>query len=250
MPRTGTLTVDAGMRNRLILGALLLVLPCCNPNGGDGDGGGAGGGTNAGDSGSPILPAVVGQRWVYQVSAEVLHSDGRKEKRSIERVRTFIGKVEVDRSGKKFDCFEITDGGAPVSRELAQIEPGRVLTCGSLSLANPNEKPILLKHPVPFVRRGLKGGEDLPEIRFTRAGQPDVYRKIRVVGPETVDVRAGRFETLKLRFTGKDGELGIRRLVWFAEGFGIVKEEKERFTSAGVLAREVHELTAIENAGD
>ena len=92
----------------------------------------------------------------------------------------------------------------------------------------------------------MKGGEDLPEIKFSRAGQPDVTRKIRVVGPETVDVKAGRFETVKLRFTGEDGPLGLRRMVWFAEGTGIVKEEKERFTDAGVMAREVHELTAVE----
>jgi hypothetical protein len=228
-----------GMKHLVLLLALL-ALPGCKPDG-VADGGGQGA-----TSGDPILPVAPGQRWVYKVEAEVSHSDGRKEKRSINRVRTYLGETRAKDSGQTFECFEISDEGTPVMREYVRIEHDRVLTCGSLSLARPDDKPILLNNPVPFVRRGLQGGEDLPEIVFSQAGGLEVSRKIRVIGPERVDVKAGRFDTIKIRFTGQDGPLRLRRMVWFAEGSGIVKEEKERFTDQGMLTRETHELIAIE----
>lgn len=239
--------VDAGMKNQLLLVLLGALVLGCDP-GGDPE---VDAGVDAGVGGQAILPVRKGDIWRYRVETTLTRSDGGEETRVVERVRKYLGEVRKDAEGQAIEAFEIVEEGVPIEQELVRILPDRILACGSLSLAGPNLQPIIFANPVPFVRRGLKGGEDLPEIRFGQKGGAEVVRKIRVIGPEEVEVKAGRFDTIKLLFTGQDGPLGIRRTVWFAEGTGIVREEKERFTKAGgVLTHESHELVAIERSGE
>ena len=230
------------MRERLSLLLIAAMVCSCEPGG---DANGAGG--TGGDS---ILPVEKGDIWRYRVESVLKRADGGDETRVVERVRKYLGVTGETEAGEPLESFEIIDDGVPVERELVRILPDQILACGSLSLQQPGAKPIVFANPVPFVSKGLQGGEDLPSIRFGGGGDVEVVRKIRVIGPEDIEVKAGRFQTIKLLFTGQDGALGIRRTVWFAEGVGIIREEKERFTSAGVLARESHELLAVERVSE
>ena len=49
--------------------------------------------------------------------------------------------------------------------------------------------------------------------------------------------------------TCTDGDLELRRTVWFAPGPGIVREEKSRYRLDKLIFRETQELVELKRAG-
>ncbi len=197
----------------------------------------------------PILPVTKGDRWVYDVRLEIpadITSPGAAEvDANHERVRTYIGKVTPAEGLPETDCFEVNSLAAPTEREFVEIRDDRVLMRGSMIMRPETTKPMWLDHAVPFVVAGMKPGTESPEIN---APGGSLSRKTRVVSREDMTVPAGTFPSIRLLMTGMDGELELRRTIWFSPGTGIVREEKSRYRKDKLIYRETHVLTKVERA--
>ncbi len=129
---------------------------------------------------------------------------------------------------------------APTEREFVEIRDDAILLRGSMIMRPDTIQPMWFDHPVPFVVAGMKAGTDFPDIA---APEGSLTRKTRMVAREIIKVPAGEFPTIRLLMTGMDGELELRRTIWFAPGTGIVREEKTRYRGGKVIFREDQQLT-------
>lgn len=194
----------------------------------------------------PVLPVSKGDAWIYQVKltipADVTSPGAAEVNTRHERIRTYLGKVAAAQGLPETDCFEVSVPGSPAEREFVRIEDDRVLMCGSLILRPETTKPMWLEKPIPFVIAGMKPGTAMPEFRTTDGA---LTRRTEVIGREEFKVPAGSFPCVRLLTTGTDGDLELRRTVWFSFGKGIIREEKTRYRADKLVFREIQELTAI-----
>lgn len=194
----------------------------------------------------PVLPVSKGDTWIYQVKltipADVTSPGAAEVNTRHERIRTYIGKASAAEGLPETDCFEVTVPGSPTEREFVQIENDRVLMRGSLILRPETTKPMWLATPIPFVIAGMKPGTAMPEFRTSDGA---LTRKTEIIARETIQVPAGSYTCARLLTTGTDGDLELRRTVWFAFGKGIIREEKTRYRGDKLVFREVQELTSF-----
>lgn len=193
---------------------------------------------------SPLLPVKKGDTWTYAVHLTIpegVTSPGAAEVDSTyERVRTYLGKIVVTADQPEVDCFEVVHSGAPAEREFVEIQDDKILMRGSMIMRPESQHPMWLPQPVPFVFSGMKPGTESAEIR---APGGSISRKTQVVAREDVVVPAGTYPSIRLLMTGMDGEIELRRTIWFSPGTGIVKEEKVRYRKGQVIFREAQELS-------
>ncbi len=183
--------------------------------------------------------------WKYAVHLEIpagISSPGASEvDTDFERVRTYIGKIIPANGLPETDCFKVTVPGSPDEREFVEIRDDAILMRGSMIMRPDTTQPMWLKSPVPFVVAGMKPGTESPDIR---APGSSLFRKTRVVARENVKVPAGEFPAIRLLMTGTDGEIELRRTIWFTPGVGIVREEKTRYRDGRVILRENQVLSS------
>lgn len=192
----------------------------------------------------PLLPIKKGDTWNYTVHLEIptgITSPGAAEvDEKFERVRTYIGKIVPANGLPEVDCFEVAVLGSPLEREFVEIRDNVILMRGSMIMRPETTHPMWLSTPVPFIIAGMKTGAEYSDVQ---APGGSLSRKTQVVGRETIKVPAGAFPSIRLLMTGTDGELELRRTIWFAPGTGIVREEKSRYRRGKVIYREVQELS-------
>lgn len=192
----------------------------------------------------PLLPVTPGDMWTYEVHLEipedVTSAGAAAVDERYQRVRTFLGKISPAEGLPAVDCFEVTAPVAPVEREFVDIYDDRILMRGSMIMRPDTTRPMWLDEPVPFVIAGIKAGAESPLIQ---AAGGSLSRKTQVIGREDVTVPAGTFPCIRLLMSGTDGELELRRTLWFSPGTGIVREEKTRYRLGNVIFRETHEFT-------
>lgn len=191
----------------------------------------------------PLLPARTGDTWRYTVRLEIpadVTSPGAAEvDTTYPRTRTYLGKISPADGLPETDCFEIVVPGSPAEREFVEIHDDKILMRGSMIMRPETTRPMWLDHAVPFVAAGMKAGRGSPEIQ---ADGGSLSRKTQVVGRESLTVPAGTFPTIHLLMTGMDGQLELRRAIWFAPGTGIVREEKSRSRNGKLIFRETQQL--------
>lgn len=194
----------------------------------------------------PILPASPGDVWIYDVRLEIpagVTSPGAAEvDASHQRTRTYLGKISAAQGLPEVDCFEVVVPGAPAEREFVEISEDRILMRGSMIMRPETTRPVWFDHPVPFVVAGMKAGTESPQIQATGGS---LSRKIQIIAREDVTVPAGRFPSIRLLMSGSDGDLELKRTIWFAPGTGIVREEKARYRLGKVIFRETQELAKL-----
>lgn len=194
----------------------------------------------------PILPVAQGDTWTYEVSLDIpenISSPGAAEvSQKYKKTRTYLGKVAAAENLPAVDCFEVTVPGSPAEREFVEIREDKVLMRGSVIMRTETTKPMWLDHPVPFVIAGMKPGTETAEV--TAPGGA-LSRKTQVIAREPLTVKAGTFQCLRLLMTGMDGEIELRRTIWFAPGKGIIREEKSRYRKGALIYRENQELTGF-----
>jgi hypothetical protein len=194
----------------------------------------------------PLLPVTKGDAWVYKVHLEIpenVTSPGAAEvDQTHQRTRTYLGKISPAAGLPEVDCFEITVPRSPAEREFVEIRDDRILMRGSMIMRPETTRPMWLDHPVPFVVAGMKAGTETPEIQ---APSGSLSRKTQVIGREDVTVPAGTFPSIRLLMSGTDGDLELRRTIWFSPGTGIVREEKTRYRLGKVIFRETQELAKM-----
>jgi len=197
----------------------------------------------------PLLPVTPGDRWIYQtrlsIPAGVTSPGAAEVNTSHERVRAYLGKQPAAEGLPAVDCFEVTAPGAPAEREFVEIHNDRILMRGSLIIRPETTKPMWLADAVPFVVAGMKAGTAMPGFR---TGDGALSRRTEVIAREDVTVPAGTFPCIRLLTTGRDGDLELRRTVWFSPKTGIVREEKIRYRGDKLIFREIQELSRIERA--
>lgn len=194
----------------------------------------------------PLLPVRPGDSWIYEVRLEIpagVTSAGSAEVNTKHRrTRSYIGKTAAAEGLPETDCFEVTVPGSPKEREFVEIHDDRILMRGSLILRPETTRPMWLDHPVPFVTAGVKPGSAMPELKTSEGS---LSRKTQVIAREEVSVPAGVFRCIRLLTTGNDGDLELRRTVWFAPGKGIIREEKTRYRREQLIFRETQELLEL-----
>ena len=191
----------------------------------------------------PLLRVKKGDSWNYEVHLEipmgVSSPTAAEVDETFQRTRTYLGKISPANGLPEVDCFEVVVPGSPPEREFVEIRDDAILMRGSMIMRPDTTHPMWLNHPVPFVVAGMKAGTESPDIN---APGGSLTRKTRVVARETIKVPAGEFPTIRLLMTGMDGELELRRTIWFAPGTGIVREEKTRYRANKVIFREFQDL--------
>jgi hypothetical protein len=201
---------------------------------------------DAGIADVPLLTPTPGDAWIYQVRlripAGVTSATAAEVDTAYESVRTFLGKVSAGAGFPEADCFEVSVPGSPREREFVEMHPDRILIRGSLLMRPENPRSLWLDRPVTFVSAGMKAGDSLPDSVSMDGG---IIRRTKVIGREDVTVPGGTFRCIRLLTTGSDGELDLRRTVWFAPGTGIVREEKSRYRRDRLVMREVRELMEL-----
>ncbi len=233
------------MNSRLLLAISLvplLTLPACKPKHATG----TTSPTDMAKADMPILPVSKGDVWNYEVTLDIpenITSPGAAEvSQRFKRTRTYIGKISPAEGLPEVDCFEVAVPGSPVEREFVEIREDKVLMRGSMIMRPDTTKPMWLDHPVPFVIAGMKPGTETPEVSAPGGA---LSRKTQVVAREAVTVKAGTFQSIRLLMTGMDGEIELRRTIWFAPGKGIVREEKSRYRKGALIYRENQELVGM-----
>lgn len=197
----------------------------------------------------PMLPVHKGDAWTYDVRLEIPADVSSPGAASVDathqRVRTYLGKVSAASGLPETDCFEVTTPGYPDEREFIDIREDKILMRGSLIMRHETTRPMWLETPVPFVIAGMKPGTESPEVN---APGGSLSRKTQVVAREDVATPAGTFPSIRLLMTGMDGEIELRRTIWFAPGIGIAREEKTRYRTGKLILRETHQLIKIDRA--
>ena len=192
----------------------------------------------------PLLPVKKGDRWIYDVRLEipsgVTSSGAAAVEKKFVRTRTYVGKVVPSKGLPEVDCFEVTVPGSPTELEYVDLLEDRILMRGSHTLRDEETKPMFFESPIPLISADMKPGTESPEIR---TAEGSMFRKIKVVARESVDVPAGKYQSIRLLMTGTDGGIELRRTIWFSPGVGIVKEEKSRYRGEKLLFREEHSLS-------
>ncbi len=191
----------------------------------------------------PLLPVVKSDFWIYEVHLEIpadVTSPGAAEvDERHRRTRTYLGKITPAAGLPEVDCFEVVVPAAPIEREFVEIFPDKILLRGSLLMHPDSTRPMWLDHAVPLVIADMKAGTETPEIQVAGGS---LSRKTQVIAREQVTVPAGVFPTIRLLMSGLDGELELKRTIWFAPGTGIVREEKSRYRKGKLIFRESQEL--------
>jgi hypothetical protein len=209
-------------------------------------------------SDTPLLPVSEGDTWNYTVTLQVPENAQSKGSpmisQSFERKRTYIGKVKPSGDRDATDCFEIEATGSPVEREFVEIENESVKMRGSEIVGVKEALPLWMEPAVLLVRAGVMTGESLPpiQIKDPRTGA-EVTRHIQIVGRETVKLAGREFATIRILMSGKDGKenpIELRRTIWFAPHYGIVKEEKSRYVDDGLMMKETIELKSMKMKND
>lgn len=197
----------------------------------------------------PLLPVTQGDTWIYEVLLQIpanITSPGAAEvDNKHSRTRTYLGKISPAEGLPAVDCFEVVAPVSPTEREFVEIHPDRILMRGSMILRPETTRPLWFEHPVPFVVAGMKAGTVSPQIH---AAGGSLSRQTQVVGRENVTVPAGTFPAIRLLMTGMDGDLELRRTLWFSPGTGIVREEKTRYRLGKLIFRENQQLAKVHRA--
>ena len=197
----------------------------------------------------PILPVKPGDVWVYETRLEIPPDVTSAGAAAVDtkhrRTRTYLGKVSPAGGLPETDCFEVVVQGSPTEREFVEIHDDRILMRGSLIMRPETTQPMWLATPVPFVIAGMKPGTAIPEFKTAEGG---LSRKTLVIAREEITVTAGNFRCIRLLTTGNDGDIELRRTIWFAPGKGIIREEKTRYRREKLIFRESQDLMELKKA--
>lgn len=196
-----------------------------------------------------VLPVTPGDQWIYQVSLEIpsgITSPGAGGvSTKHRRTRTYLGKRSAADGLPEVDCFEVVVPGSPNEREFVEILDDRILMRGSLVMRPETTRPFWPNQPIVFFQMGMRPGTKLLDVSETGNA---LSRRTEDIAIEDIKVPAGTFNCHRLLTTGNDGEIELRRTVWFSPGNGIIREEKARYRREKLLYREIQELTALKRA--
>lgn len=194
-----------------------------------------------------------GESWVYRVEREIPHGVALSPEYqalqteetvngqliTFQRTRTCVGAFELAGVGKPLTIVDVRENEVLKGRELYDINEEGIFSRGWLSNEEEGSRDVL-SEGLAIARRPLQ-----PGASWEHEGASPGHRfEFRVIERVELEVQAGTFDTVRIRFTSEsdDGGLLSKRTIWFAEDVGIVMEETVRYGPESVLGREWTEL--------
>lgn len=210
-------------------------------------------------SGPPPMPMALGTTWEYEVFTDVpenaveLTAQWVKTRplagRRLRATRTTVLEGPVNLAGREAlrfttrvnDVVERVDYRIVSAEQIADVATD-LLGPPSVDGGDPTVRQITFAEPLPLVRFPLEAGDNW-QVRFHVDGHP-VNRTFDVLGPETIQVPAGSFDTWCIRAVGSDrpGHT-VESSFWFAPGIGFVKSRAIHTAAFGLLKIETAELS-------
>jgi hypothetical protein len=167
-----------------------------------------------------FFPLRVGDSWTYR------HSEGNEftytvlsEEKQADGTVQYV--VEL-KSGSQINYYYSKTSGQVLLHRISypQEETG-------LKIDFTPAKPYL-KNPLTAGAKWEWAGKDI--------GQNDTAESHQVIGPEVVEVPAGKFKTMKMVSKLTLGGAQAVRTFWYAEGVGLVKSTTEAKSAAGLFS--------------
>jgi|GEM_PF-470345 len=177
-------------------------------------------GAAAAPASKDFFPLRVGDSWTYR------HSEGNEftytvlsEEKQADGTVQYV--VEL-KSGSQINYYYSKPSGQVLLHRISypQEETG-------LKIDFSPAKPYL-KNPLTAGAKWEWAGKDI--------GQNDTAESHQVIGPEVVEVPAGKFRTMKMISKLTLGGAQAIRTFWYAEGVGLVKSTTEAKSAAGLFS--------------
>ncbi|HVG34173.1 MAG TPA: hypothetical protein VM911_13875 [Pyrinomonadaceae bacterium] len=167
-----------------------------------------------------FFPLRVGDSWTYR------HSEGSQftykvlsEEKQADGTIQYVVQLT---SGSKIDYYYSKPSGQVLLHRISYP-----LEETGLKIDFNPAKPYL-KNPLTAGAKWEWAGKDI--------GQNDTAESHQVIGPEVVEVPAGKFKTMKMVSKLILGGSQATRTFWYAEGVGLVKSTTEAKSAAGLFS--------------
>jgi len=174
--------------------------------------------TAAAATGKDFFPLRVGDSWTYRHSegSEFTYKVLREEKQADGTVQYVVELT----SGTTIDYYYSRPSGQVLLHRIVypQEETG-------LKIDYNPAKPYL-KNPLTVGAKWEWAGKDV--------GQNDIAESHQVIGPEWVEVPAGRFRAVKMVSKVTMGGAEAIKTFWYADGVGLVKSTTEAKAASGL----------------
>ena len=209
----------------------------------------------------PIWKPEVGDSWTYSVTVEVQEGSKLPENVEGQKIEKLDGKLRatftqqnvykglqtLSQEGPEMHAFYVSNGKELVEIQYMKITDTLVGAVG-VKQEGDDPKPLVpLSKVIPLMESSWKGGEGFP---FTMANVVDgrqvrMVRKFKVLGWETLETKAGKFNAMHVQVTGKNGLIELQRSYWFAPQVGFIKEVKKYYAGEKTILSQIRTLDKI-----
>ncbi|BDS08259.1 hypothetical protein NT6N_32990 [Oceaniferula spumae] len=211
----------------------------------------------------PIWRPNVGDSWTYEVTVEVQQGselpddvEGQKIEKLDGKVRAtfkqtnvYKGLQPISKEGPELHAFYLSNGKRLEEIQYMKITDTSVEAMGVKPEGKKPQPVRPLSKAIPLVMSDWKGGEAFPFMmdHVANGQKMRMARKFKVLGWETLETKAGKFQAIHVQVTGTNGPVELKRSYWFTPGKGFIKEvkkyyagEKTVFTQTRVLEKMEH----------
>lgn len=194
----------------------------------------------------------VGDSWVYEVTLELpteskiskLEQFDDKRQVSYKETSVYQGLMPVEKDGPEAHVFHVLSGAELMEIQYVAIDDNGVSMVGSKKEGKKPGNLIKMGKPIPLMHPDWKGGEAFAfEIgQPVQGGTIQHKKQFRVLGWETLEIKAGKFKAMHVQILGKSGPMETKSSYWFAPGTGFIKEVNKSYIGEKVIYTEVKEL--------
>lgn len=213
------------------------------------------------EEGKPIWTPAVGDSWTYTVTVEVQEGSKLPEDVEGQKIEKLEGKIRatftqtnvykglqpISKDGPEMHAFYLSNG-----KELEEIQYMKITDTAVAAMGVKQEgadpKPLIpLSQGIPLMESSWKGGEGFPfKIdRIVDGRKVRMVRKFKVLGWETLETKAGKFNAMHVQVTGKNGAIELQRSYWFAPQVGFIKEVKKYYAGDKTIFTQIRVLEKL-----
>ncbi|MBK1853331.1 hypothetical protein JO972_00005 [Verrucomicrobiaceae bacterium 5K15] len=216
-----------------------------------------------GDENEAIWQPKVGDSWVYQVTIDVPKGsklpdnvEGQrieeledKQRASFIQTTVYKGVQEMSEGGAEAHAFFVSNGKQLQEIQFMKITPTSVEAMGLKPEGKEPQDVKPLSRAIPLVMSDWKGGEAFPFMmdHVENGAKMRMIRKFKVLGWETLETKAGKFQALHVLVTGKNGPIELNRSYWFSPGNGFIKEVKKYYAGEQTIFTQTRVLKKMGN---
>jgi len=209
-----------------------------------------------------IWQPKVGDSWTYKVTIDVpkgskLPNDVEgqkieklddKERATFTQTSVYKGLQPISKDGPEAHAFYVSNGAQLEEIQFMKITDTSVEAMGVKPEGKKPEPVKPLSKAIPLVMSDWKGGEAFPFMmdHVENGAKMRMVRKFKVLGWETLETAAGKFQALHIQVTGTNGPIELNRSYWFTPGTGFIKEVKKYYAGEKTIFTQTRVLEKIE----